>query len=212
MLKRYIKYIFVCMLGCLAVIASPGIAHAHGGVWGFLFANLDAGWETMRLDAEGYERNHHGMAVSLAAGMNLWCFMGLGIEQDLGFIALKPKVEGAKTENLFKGATFLTWPLFSPPMGAAGWQYPDLMAHVKLGLGAIYMKAPEGSGKNMQAWFAFRPTVAFLYYPDEFSEGEASFGCGLEFAYTLAYAPDYVFDHRDLVHFFVLKAKFIVAF
>ncbi len=72
---------------------------------GMVFANADAGWETMILHGNDYEKYHHGFSTTLSAGINVFCFLGLQIEQDLGFIELQRAEGSPKKELLFKGAT-----------------------------------------------------------------------------------------------------------
>ncbi len=177
---------------------------------GMVFANADAGWETMILHGNDYEKYHHGFSTTLSAGINVFCFLGLQIEQDLGFIELQRAEGSPKKELLFKGATLVTWPLFSPTLGDVSSSLPNLMVHIKLGLGAMYMQTPKGVSKSVQSWFAFRPTIAVIWLSDTY--GHKAFGGGIEFGYTLACSDSNVFDHRKLVHLLNLKAKFIVSF
>ena len=200
-------------IGLLSVMMCPRQASADSpyDTMGMMFANMDAGYETMRLNGNGYQKYNHGFSTTLSAGINILCIMGLQIEQDLGYIDVQRTLEGSsKREALFKGATFVTYPMFSPTLSAASGSLPNIMAHVKLGLGGIYMKAPKGADKSVQGWFAFRPAIALLWLSEKY--GHEGMGGGIEFDYTLAYAESNVFDHRDLVHFFGLKAKFMMTF
>ena len=201
---------FLILLMATLFVLTARPARADAPSYGFLFANADAGWETMRLHGNSGIDYHHGFSATLSVGMNILCFMGLQIEQDLGFIHLNRTHDGQGSEMLFKGATFITWPLFSPPLSAASKNYPNLFVHLKLGVGGIYMEAPKGSGKSIQGWLAFRPTLAILCLSDGY--GKDAIGGGIELGYTLAYSESNVFDHRDTVHFLNLKAKFMVTF
>ena len=213
-MKHKVHFIILFVyFGLLSVIMYPRQADADSpyDTMGMLFANVDAGYETMHLNGNGYQKYNHGFSTTLSAGINILCIMGLQIEQDLGFIDVRRTIEGSsKREALIKGATFVTFPMFSPTLSEASESLPNIMAHIKLGLGGMYMQAPKGAGKSVQGWFAFRPAIAFLWLSDKY--GHDGMGGGIEFDYTLAYANSNVFDHRDLVHFFGLKAKFMMTF
>ena len=77
----------------------------------------------------------------------------------------------------------------------------DVIFSPKLNIGAVYMKAPEGVGKSVQAWFAIRPAVSISIWPDPLPL------IGLEFDYTLGISPPNVFDHSRVTHFVSVKFK-----
>ena len=178
------------------------------------FANVDVGWNMLMLkNNDLYEEYNHGFNITLSVGASVLYFIGLEIDQELGFIELQHKGDSSRNEKLFKGATFFTYPISFP----VKLHYSFLLLQAKLGLGVVYMQAPESAGSSMQTWFGVRPAFAMAYMTsvggghNSFGEG-TSIGGGLELGYTYCPAKSNVYDHRSIVHFFGLAAKFIVTF
>ena len=178
------------------------------------FANVDVGWNMLMLkNNDLYEEYNHGFNITLSVGASVLYFIGLEIDQELGFIELQHKGDSSGNEKLFKGATFFTYPISFP----VKLHYSFLLLQAKLGLGVVYMQAPESAGSSMQTWFGVRPAFAMAYMTSvgggQNSCGKGtSIGGGLELGYTYCPAKNNVYDHRSIVHFFGLAAKFIVTF
>ena len=178
------------------------------------FANVDVGWNILMLkNNDLYEEYNHGFNITISAGGSALYFFGLEIDQELGFIELQHKGDSSRNEKLFKGATFFTYPISYPV------KFDDsfLLFQAKLGLGVVYMQAPKINGNSMQTWFGLRPSLAMAYMTTVSADHNGfgvgtSVGAGLDIGYTFCPAISNVYDHRSIVHFFGLAAKFIVTF
>ena len=198
---KSIIYCFVAVL-MLALVARPASAGTPYDKMGMLYMSVDAGWEMMQLNDDVHAASNHGLSTTLSVGANLFYFLGLQIDQDLGFMEVRRTDLNPKKELLFKGGTFVSLPVFSPDTD-------PLVFQAKIGIGGIYMEAPKDAEKSVQSWFAFRPTIAVLWLSDSY--GGKGIGVGLEFGYTFACAKSNLFDHRNIVHFFDIKAKFMLT-
>ena len=133
--------------------------------------------------------------------------------RSLGLSNCSIKVILPGMKSFLRALHFFTYPISFP----VKLHYSFLLLQAKLGLGVVYMQAPESAGSSMQTWFGVRPAFAMAYMTsvggghNSFGEG-TSIGGGLELGYTYCPAKSNVYDHRSIVHFFGLAAKFIVTF
>ena len=181
------------------------LAHCPGcGI--FLFADANAGWEGMLTKGDNYKKLDNGFKLSLSAGISAGYILGLQIEQELGFINYRPQAESIEQEGLFKGGTFLMWPLVAP--------LPHLLIMPRVGIGVIYMGTPEGTEKKGQNFFGFKAALSLVITADDDppERGELNLGGGLDLDYTLGSAKNNVFSVQNTYHFFAVKAKFMVTF
>lgn len=179
----------------------------------FIFS-INAGWDAM-IPADGSDNKlYNGFSAKLSVGIHFLLFISALIEQDLGYIDYDYNIdlgseleslEISKSQKLFKGGTFLTYPIYFGPIDAGDGFF---MANVNLGIGAVYMTTPDNADKDIEAWFGFRPGASLFYVIDRYP----AIGFGLEFVYTLAVSESNCFNDESVLHFISTQAKLLFKF
>ena len=195
--------LLLCTAGLLCLLLSSRAAYAQANSHLIPIIGLDVGWEDMLAGGHDYKTNNHGLMFTLELGLDStggsslfgMDTAGFQIEQDLGFIDLRHKEKKWADARNFKGATLA---------GVNGHfilhSNPTISFSPKLGIGSVYMKAPEGSDKSIQAWFAIRPSIAVNFMI-------VCVMAGLELDYTLGLSEPNAFDGSQTTHFISLKFK-----
>ena len=224
MIHQLKLWVIAFLMVCGFCMICPRYVHAHpnwpSNSWGVPFS-IDAGWDDMLINGGGYEKNNHGFNVNLAVGL-YFVELGVLLEQELGFIDLRPIDSDRKNSILFKGATlgslFLRLPLTTIDHGYHISSqrhyhiYGELEIIPKLGIGAMYMETPTWVKMNVQSWFAFRPAVGLFWGGPLNRKKDIYYSAGVEFDYTLAASSPNVFDNKRIMNFVSAKAKIVFWF
>lgn len=166
-------------------VANPQQARAEFEV------GLGAGWDGMILDGRGYDTTNNGLVFQLSAGFRFLGFLGVFVEQDLGYIRIEAGQAPIKLdERLFKGATIVD--------GRFYFSFLLLESYLKLGIGAMYMETLPAVKDDIETWFAFRTGLGVTLKL-------GSFRVGAELDYTLGSTDKNDFDRKDNTHFISVR-------